>query len=448
MNKKFNFTQSLIDDLPFPEKGKRAYYSDEKEAGLIIDVKASGSKSFYLYKKINGRPERIYLGLYPDMKIPQARKAAAIKKGEIAVGKNPQEEKRKIRQEITLGEFFKEYMEKYSKPNKKSWQYDEREIPVFLGHWFNRKLSSISTHEVRELHNSIRNKTFKKNGKSRGGDYQANRALERTRSLYNKAIEWGWDGGNPTKGIRKLKETSRDRFIQPNELPLLFQALDIEENETAKDYILISLMTGARKTNVLQMRWEQISWEQKTWRIPDTKNGDPQVVVLIPQAVEVLEKRRFKTNSVWVFEGKSQEEHFKDPKKSWNRVRQRATLELWKQNSKHAELIEEVNAQLKKANNYGFTILKLFNTVLKEAEKRNIELPVGLMDIRLHDLRRTFGSYQAITGASLAIIGKTLNHKNQNSTAIYARLHTDPIRDSMEKAADAMLGFGIKKNEF
>src|SRR5690606_11457999 len=119
--------------------------------------------------------------------------------------------------------------------------------------------------------NNIYNRKFTKNGHTRGGHFQANRALERLRALYNKALEWGWEGDNPTIGIKKFKEKSRERFVQPNELPLLFHALEIEENKTARDYILISLMTGARKSNVLAMRWEQISWEHKTWRIPETK---------------------------------------------------------------------------------------------------------------------------------------------------------------------------------
>ncbi|HRB21977.1 MAG TPA: tyrosine-type recombinase/integrase, partial [Nitrosomonas sp.] len=63
-------------------------------------------------------------------------------------------------------------------------------------------------------------------------------------------------------------------------------------------------------------------------------------------------------------------------------------------------------------------------------------------DLRLHDLRRTLGSWQAKTGASLAIIGKSLNHKNQNTTAIYARLDLDPVRDSVNTATSAMLAAG------
>jgi integrase len=74
----------------------------------------------------------------------------------------------------------------------------------------------------------------------------------------------------------------------------------------------------------------------------------------------------------------------------------------------------------------------------------------GIKDIRgtwIHDLRRSMGSWQANTGASLAIIGKSLNHKNVNTTAIYARLAMDPVRESMEKAAGAMFeAGGVKKD--
>jgi len=440
MTKTFNFTQEHINALPIPEKGKRAYYRDTQEKGLVLDVRPSGSKSFYLYKKIDGRPERIFLGQYPDLKIPQARRNAAIKKGEIAKGINPQEEKRQIRAEITFGDFFQDYMERYSKLQKKSWKYDEREVNKYLSHWFKRKLSNIKKHEVQKLHQDM----FRNNGL-----YQANRILERVRGIFNKAIEWGWKGENPASGIKKFKEKSRDRFIQPHELPLLFYALTIEENDIARDYILISLMTGARKSNVLAMRWNEIEWTRKEWRIPETKSGEPITIPLIDSAIEILDNRARLTNSEWVFPSPdSKSGHLADPKKTWNRVRQRATLELWKQKSELDALIKEVESKLQHQDNYGFTITKLFSTLQKTAEKRNISLPTGLMDLRLHDIRRTLGSYQAITGASLPIIGKTLGHKSAQSTSVYARLNIDPVRDSMNRATEAMFSFVQKEKKY
>src|SRR6185503_5001402 len=78
---------------------------------------------------------------------------------------------------------------------------------------------------------------------------------------------------------------------------------------------------------------------------------------------------------------------------------------------------------------------------LEEPKKgwQRILTRAGIADLRIHDLRRTLGSWQAKQGASLAIIGKSLNHKNQNTTAIYARLDLDPVRDSVNTATSAMM---------
>lgn len=439
-NSKFNFTKKVLEELPLPPEDKRYAFKDAKERGLIVRVTANGQKTFQLYQKHQGRPVRVSLGTFPDMSVENARKEALKAKGALAGGTNPNVEKNKLRQEITLKELFVLYMDRYSKIEKKSWAYDEREINKFLSQWFNRKISDISKYEITTLHLKLR---------ETNGLYQANRILERLRAMYNKAIQWGWDGINPTQGIKKFKEKSRDRYISPAEMPLFMAALETEENDVARDFFLISLFAGARKTNTLMMRWEQIDWHNKTWRIPDTKNGEPVTIPLTARAEKILEQRLKSSHSnPWVFPSKtSKEGYFNDPKKAWNRVRQRATLELWKQEPKIAELIEEIEEQLTKADNYGFTVLKLFNTAQEEAKERGIELPIGLMDIRLHDIRRTFGSYQAIAGASLQIIGKSLGHKSQQSTQVYARLHNDPVKASMEKATDAMLAFAVGRGK-
>ena len=375
-----NFTKAALEKAAPPEKGRRDYYYDLKEQGLQMAVTPGGSKSFYLYKRVEGKPERIYLGKFPDMSIENARKQAAKTKGRIASGKNPQKEKRAIRDEMTFAALFREYMEKYSKVHKRSWAYDEREVNKFLSHWFKRKISSITKSEVERLHA----KTGKENGL-----YQANRLLERIRSIFNKAIDWGWDGTNPATGIKKFKEQSRDRFLQPDELPAFFEALANEPNEAARDFFLISLLTGARKSNTLAMRWKDINFTTATWRIEDTKNGDPQTIHLPTQAMEILKERKLHSESPWVFPASGKSGHLADPKKAWMRI-------------------------------------------LTEA---------GIEDLRIHDLRRTLGSYQAATGANGYIIGKSLGHRSQQSTAIYARLNLDPVRESVNKATDAMFGY-------
>ncbi|MDO6725157.1 tyrosine-type recombinase/integrase [Celeribacter halophilus] len=378
---KLNFTKAALLKAPAAAKGKRDYYSDLKEQGLQMAVTSAGAKTFYLYKRVDGRPERILLGRFPDISVENARKAAAEAKGKIASGQNPQKERRAIRDEMTFAALFDDYMTKYSKVHKKSWKYDEREVNKFLSHWFKRKISSIDKAEIERLHAKI--------GKE-NGTTQANRLLERIRSIFNKAIDWGWDGTNPAVGIKKFKEKSRDRFLQPDELPRFFEALANEHNEAARDFFMISLLTGARKSNVLAMRWKDINFTTATWRIEETKNGEAQTVHLPTQAMELLKERKLASDSPWVFPSASASGHLADPKKAWERI-------------------------------------------LKAA---------GIEDLRIHDLRRTLGSYQAATGANGYIIGKSLGHKSQQSTAIYARLNLDPVRDSVNKATDAMFGYG------
>jgi integrase len=142
------------------------------------------------------------------------------------------------------------------------------------------------------------------------------------------------------------------------------------------------------------MQWSEIHLERGEWRIPITKNGESQTVTLAPEVVDILRARQG-INSPWVFPGTGVTGHLVEPKKAWKRVLTRA----------------------------------------------------GIANLRIHDLRRTLGSWQAKTGASLVIVGKSLNHKSPSTTAIYARLDLDPVRESVDRATSAMLvAAGLKKS--
>jgi integrase len=252
-----------------------------------------------------------------------------------------------------------------------------------LAKWGKRQLSIFKDTDFGKLHSEI--------GKEH--PTTANRVIAMASSLFGYATEHKlFRGINPAHGIKKFPETKRDRFLQSDELPSFFRALAEETNDTLRDYFLISLLTGARRSNVQEMQWKQIHFDRAEWRIPTTKNGDPQTVTLTPEVIEILNERR-NCDPLWVFPGTGITGHLVEPKKAWKRVLDRA----------------------------------------------------GLEDLRIHDLRRTLGSWQAKTGASLVIVGKSLNHKSPSTTAIYARLDLDPIRASVERATGAMLtAAGIK----
>ena len=383
MSTKFNFTKAAIESLPTPQVGKRAEYWDAKQIGLQIRITAAGSKTYYVKRRIQGgQPERILLGRCDALTIEQARNKAAEISAEIANGKNPAEVKRGKKSELTLGELFEEYIERHAIPKgKKSVSDMHDNFRRYLSNWKNRKLSTITKVDIGKHHAKL--------GKEIGV-HTANRTLELLRAIFNKGIAWDLFANlNPVVGIEKFTLQSRDRFIQGDELPLFFKSVGEESNETMRDYFLLSLLTGARQANVLAMRWEDVSFYRAEWRIEETKNGTPQTVTLSPEAMEVLKNRKLEEKSVFVFpsERSSASGHLQNPKKAWKRVLDRA----------------------------------------------------GLSNLRIHDLRRTLGSWQAKQGASLAIIGKSLNHKNPSTTAIYARLDLDPVRDSVNSATSAML---------
>lgn len=375
-----NFTKTAINQLPAPKDKAFINYYDSHTKGLTLMVFPSGSKTFYYVKKIQGKVERIKIGRFPDLTVEQARNKAHEFNHIVASGGNPQDTRRAFNKEMTLKELHTWYVETYSKQHKveTSIKEDIRIFNSYIGDWGSRKLSNITEKDVYARHQLI----GKENGK-----YAANRLLELIRAMYNKAIELGhWDGVAPVKGIRKFKEIARDRFLHAEELQRFFAALHAEENETARDYFFIALLTGQRKSNVLAMRWDEITLSRSEWRIPKTKNGDPLTVHLAPQALEILQRRKASFHSEWVFPGGGKTGHLQDPKKAWKRVLARAEIK----------------------------------------------------DLRVHDLRRTLGSWQTALGANSFIVGKTLGHKSIEATAIYARLNLDPVRQSVNAAANAM----------
>lgn len=380
-DKKINFTIKTLTALPSPI-GKRVYYYDTKTRGLSICIMPSGKKTFVVYKKINGKPERITLGAFKDISIEQARGKANEINSLIAKGENPAQKHRLSKTEITLNELFEEYLNRHAKIHKASWREDQRQFNTYLSHWKQRKLSTIKKNDIQKLHQEI--------GRN-NGNYAANRLLALLSSMFNRANEFClWDKDSPTNGIKKFKENSRSRFLQADELPRFFDALREEQNETVRDYILLSLLTGARRSNMLAMRWNEINLELGLWEIPKTKNGESHTIPLVPQASEILKTRFASKTNEWVFPSHGKSGHIVDPKKAWQRLLERA----------------------------------------------------GISNLRLHDLRRSLGSWQASTGASLAIIGKTLAHRNVSTTAIYARLNLDPVRDAMNKATQAIWDAG------
>ena len=386
MADEIKFTQAAIHKLPLPATG-RTYYRDTEAPGLHLAVSNSGVRTFFLYKRIAGKPTRLKIGRFPEISVELARKEIARLTGQIAQGKDPAADRRKARNETTVGELFEMYLDGHAKPHKRTWQGDQDQFDRYLAsRWKARKLSQIRRADVATLHAKI--------GKN-NGPYAANRLLALLSSMFNHAAGLGYGGGNPAKGVKKFKELSRDRFLRPDEIQAFFEALAHEETpQIWQDFFTLSLLSGARRANIQAMKWADMELTRGLWKIPEaeSKNKEPLLCVLAPQAVEILRRRHadnaaMSEPSEYVFASYGKTGHITEPKGAWKRIITRA----------------------------------------------------GLSDIRVHDLRRTLGSWQAASGSSLSIIGRSLGHKSIATTAVYARLDIDPVRASVHAAASAIM---------
>ena len=374
---KLRFTKAAIDELTVEDHKTRSTFYDDKVRGLLIMV-APRTKTFYVLRKHQGKTERILLGRYPDTTIEQARTRASQINSELDSGLNRNEVKRIKRAELTLDDLHTTYMERHALTRNRRPENAISNYRLYLSLWGSRKLSDIKRSEV-QLHIAKLAKDI--------SPATANIALALLRAMFNRAIDWEiFPDKNPTANIAKYPEVSRDRFLYGDELQRFLVAVSQLQSTIMQDFFMMLLATGARKSNVLMMRWADINLNQAIWRVPDTKNGEPYQVALTDMALQILNKRKLTEHQQWVFAAASKSGHLEEPKRAW------------------ANLLETANIQ----------------------------------NLRIHDLRRTFGSFMAAQGASLQMIGKALGHKSQDATLIYARLNLDPVRVAVNAASDAM----------
>lgn len=385
---RLNLTMANVASLEAPKEG-RVLVRDEKVHGLCVRITAKGAKAFYVYRRggPGGRPVKVKLGSFPAMNVDDARKAATKVNGKLDDGADPNEGKRERRLLPNLEQLFTEYLTlptrtKAKRPKSPKTIADyQKQFDGYLAAWKHRNIATIKRSEIVSLQNKLAQSS---------GHATANRVVALLKAMFNSAIEAGHNITNPAARIGQFDEQSRERFLDAAELRSFFAALQAEPSEKMRDFFLFLLMTGQRRGNVQTMTWDHVNAASSVWTIPaeQTKNRQPMMVALGPQALEILERRRAATGGAgYVFPGRHKARPLKDPFKAWRGILERS----------------------------------------------------GLKDLTPHDLRRTLGSWQAATGASLPIIGRSLGHKDQAATAIYARLNVEGVRQAVTTATGAMM---------
>lgn len=378
-----NFSQKFIDAIVLPNS--RVDWWDEMVPGLLVRVSNTGSKVFYWMGRSDRRAVRVKIGTYmkDGCTIAVARDEARRIASEAFKGIKPKPVST-LNVELSLHKLWIWWLNCHAKPHRKDWKRDKSNYDNKLATWGTRKLSSITTAEVKQLHLQI--------GKD-NGPAAANTAVKLLGLIYRAGIKMlKLKVDDPTKGVQLFHRPSRERFLKADEISAFLEAVE-GRSPLMRDFILLALYTGARRSNVAGMKWADIDLQERIWRVraSDAKSKRDITIVLSQPAIDILKKRiNNKDGSPYVLPSYGITGHVMTPQ---------------------------------------FAIQE----VLKKAE---------LSDITFHDLRRTLGSWMA-PDTELSVIAKQLGHSSLASTAIYARLDLTEVRAAVEKAGQAISSMRI-----
>ena len=376
-------TKTAIDRFQYQGDGKsRDVRWDEEPHGFGLRVYASGKKAYIVSYRTRGRKRLMTLGAHGTLTLEQARKRARKLLSQVDDGRDPLAEKQRKAQGETFEALTKKYIEDYAKgpqfpkkPRNKTWKADENRLARHIPHgWKGRKVDDIARWEVERLHSQI----------GALHPYAANRLLSVLGKMFRLAKVWGFiepTADNPVEGIERYKEHKRKRWLTPEELPGLAKAIDAEGNIYIRAVLWLYMLTGARKTELLGAKWEDVDWARAQLRLPETKAGEEQAVSLSAPALAILQALPRQEGNPYIIPGGKKRHHLVNLDKPWRRIRTAARLE----------------------------------------------------DVRLHDLRRTVGSWLTQDGVDLNRIKEALRHADISTTLTYSRLHDDAAKPIMEQ---------------
>jgi integrase len=375
---RFAFTEKLVGVLERPATGTRYVY-DTVEAGLCIRLTPTTSR-YVFYRWHQGRPERLTLDAVGSVQLRQIRKIVAGLRGDLAKGIDVFARARlakKPEKPLTLDDACKVHL---ARPDlragtKRDYASAWRRVPPRLKA---KAISEVARDDLKWLHSDVGTEHT----------WLANKLIRFISTLLRSN---GRQGDNPAIGVRRFRETPRERVLSLDELRRLRSAIEAE-HEPWRSYFMLAMLTGARRGALARMRWVDLDLEAAVWRLPAewSKNHKTLTVALPTEAVTILRDRwqgecRGADAPVapWVFPAKSQSGHLMGPKRAWERTRRNA----------------------------------------------------GVSDARQHDLRRSLATALAAAGANPALVATALGHLSQASARSYVHLSAEMARDAVEQVA-------------
>lgn len=368
-----------------PEGRQKIDYYDETIPGFILEVRSTGSKTYGLrYKDSHGRQRQYKIGGSADLTFEKAKREATKIRSRVVVGENPAEVREVTRRIPTIAELGKSYLE-YVRTYKRSADIDARYLKHHVLPRFGKMhLDQLEQTEVMDwLDSKVRVEGY--------AQATVNRWQVILCHMYKMAKKWGMPGAdrNPLAGVpQKPCNNEVERFLTADETRRLQEAVEASSNTQLKYIVALLLLTGCRKRELLDAKWEEFQLDRQMWRIPmqRAKTSKTRHVPLSKAAMDVLAQVPRWDGCPYVVPNPETLQPFWSVFHCWDKARKAA----------------------------------------------------GLADVRMHDLRHSCASNLVNSGQSLYVVGTILGHAQTKTTQRYAHLSTDTLLAAANAAADHM----------
>ena len=379
----FHLTNQFVKASKCPPDKKKIEYFDTETKYLSLEVRASGGKTYYRrYRDSHGRIRQFKLGDERDLSLADARRLANKIGQHVIMGEDPLEQKAALKQVPTFAAFVEEQYLPHVKTYKRSWGTDVSLLNNhLLPRFAKRYMDDITRQDIVKMH--LERKAA---GAAAGS---ANRLLIMMRFIFNLALRWEVPGvkENPTKNVPLMPEDNkRERYLSSDEARVLYGSVCKSDNQMLKYIVPMLILTGARKREVLDAKWEDFDLDRRLWRIPTTKLGKPRHVPISDGVMSLLGSVPRVQEVAHVFANPATGKPYVSIFVAWNTARTRA----------------------------------------------------GMPEVRVHDLRHSFASLLINSGRSLYEVQKLLGHTQVKTTQRYAHLAPQTLLDASNAATLAV----------
>ena len=364
-----------------PEGKKKIDYYSDTITGFILEVRCTGGKSYSLrYRDDRGHLRQHKIGDATAISFDKARVAAEKLRSRVVLGENPAQLRKVKRLVPTVAEFAHERYLPYVKGYKKSWDSD-------VSYLRNHVLPKFGTQHLDQL---TQQSVIAFHHRMHADGYAlatCNRMLVLLRYMFNLAKRWQIPGAenNPTLGIPMFEaNNARERFLTAEETQRLREALKDSDNSQLQYIVPLLLLTGVRKRELLDARWENLNLDRRTWLIPLCKTGKARHVPLSSAAIIIFQQLPRWSMCPYVIPNPKTQKPYVSIYCSWNTARIRA----------------------------------------------------GLSDVRVHDLRHTTASNMVNSGRSIYEVAKVLGHTQLKTSQRYAHLSQETLLAAVDAAAE------------